>query len=57
MDKVSFVKRFEPWGWVVGSGVYIDDVNAVVQHNALIMSGGSAVLAAVLLIISAALSG
>ena len=23
--KLSFVKRFEPWGWVVGSGIYMDE--------------------------------
>lgn len=28
VDKVSFVKKFQPWGWVIGSGVYIDDVKA-----------------------------
>lgn len=22
-----FVKLFEPWGWIVGTGIYIDDVN------------------------------
>ena len=27
--KVSFVKGFAPWGWVVGSGIYIDDVDAI----------------------------
>jgi methyl-accepting chemotaxis protein len=26
VDKVSFVTGFEPWGWVIGSGVYIDDL-------------------------------
>lgn len=26
--KLSFVKKFEPWRWVIGSGVYIDDVDA-----------------------------
>ena len=26
--KLSYVKRFEPWNWVVGSGIYIDDVEA-----------------------------
>lgn len=26
--KLSYVKKFEPWGWVVGSGIYIDDVAA-----------------------------
>ena len=26
--KISFVKGFVPWGWVVGSGIYVDDVQA-----------------------------
>jgi methyl-accepting chemotaxis protein len=26
--KLSFVKKFEPWGWVIGSGVYIDDLRS-----------------------------
>ena len=26
--KTSYVKLFEPWGWVIGSGVYIDDMQA-----------------------------
>jgi methyl-accepting chemotaxis protein len=25
--KISFVKLFDKWGWVLGSGIYIDDVN------------------------------
>ncbi|MEB0040628.1 MULTISPECIES: methyl-accepting chemotaxis protein [unclassified Pseudomonas] len=28
VEKTSFVQLFEPWGWVVGSGVYIDDLQA-----------------------------
>ena len=28
LDKISYVKRFAPWGWVVGSGLYIDDLQA-----------------------------
>ncbi|MDD0837303.1 methyl-accepting chemotaxis protein [Curvibacter sp. HBC61] len=28
VDKVSYVKGFEPWGWIVGSGIYIDDLRA-----------------------------
>jgi methyl-accepting chemotaxis protein len=24
--KISYVKKFEPWGWVLGSGLYVDDV-------------------------------
>nr|WP_095147790.1 methyl-accepting chemotaxis protein [Pseudomonas sp. Irchel s3a18] len=26
VQKTSYVKLFEPWGWVIGSGVYIDDM-------------------------------
>lgn len=28
VQKTSYVKLFEPWGWVIGSGVYIDDMQA-----------------------------
>ena len=26
--KVSYVAGFAPWGWVIGSGIYLDDVDA-----------------------------
>lgn len=26
--KISYVKGFAPWGWIVGSGIYLDDVDA-----------------------------
>ncbi|KEX90449.1 methyl-accepting chemotaxis protein [Pseudomonas umsongensis] len=26
VEKVSYVELFKPWGWIVGSGIYIDDV-------------------------------
>ena len=26
--KLSFVKRFDPWGWVIGTGIYPEDVKA-----------------------------
>ena len=29
--KTSYVQLFEPWGWVIGSGVYIDDMQAEFQ--------------------------
>ncbi len=27
VPKLSFVTGFEPWGWVVGTGVYVDDLD------------------------------
>ena len=28
LPKISYAKSFEPWGWWLGTGVYIEDVNA-----------------------------
>lgn len=33
VEKISFVKLFKPWGWIVGSGVYVDDVDAIVWER------------------------
>jgi len=32
VDKVSYVMGFEPWGWVIGSGIYVDHVLAHAQR-------------------------
>jgi len=34
-EKLSYVKKFEPWGWVIGSGIYVDDVNSKFWQMAL----------------------
>ncbi|MDT8905620.1 MULTISPECIES: methyl-accepting chemotaxis protein [Pseudomonas] len=28
VGKTSYVTLFQPWGWIIGSGVYVDDVQA-----------------------------
>ena len=33
--KLSYVKAFPSWGWVVGSGVYVDDIDAAFNDAAL----------------------
>jgi methyl-accepting chemotaxis protein len=50
VDKVSFVKAFEPWGWVVGSGIYVDNVDAVITARIVKAGIGAAVLAGLLLL-------
>ena len=52
VDKISYVKAFAPWGWVIGSGVYVDNVNAVIQARVVTASAGAAVLSALLLLAS-----
>ncbi|MCJ2107379.1 cache domain-containing protein [Methylobacterium sp. E-041] len=47
VDKISFVKRFEPWGWIIGSGVYADDTLAHLKALVIKLSlglGGIALL-------------
>lgn len=31
--KMSYVKKFAPWGWVIGSGVYIDDLESQFKED------------------------
>ena len=28
VPKVSYVQGFSPWGWIIGTGIYVDDVHA-----------------------------
>ena len=46
--KESYVKLFKPWGYVVGTGVYIDDLN----QKVLAAVGPTALLALVILIVA-----
>lgn len=32
VPKVSYVQAFTPWGWIIGSGVYINDVQAEISE-------------------------
>ena len=47
-EKLSYVKKFEPWGWVLGSGIYIDDVDQKFWELAL--QFGSMVLVVMLIL-------
>ena len=33
VDKLSYIQAFEPWDWVIGSGIYVDDIRAVTRHR------------------------
>ncbi|MGE5145687.1 MAG: methyl-accepting chemotaxis protein [Candidatus Eiseniibacteriota bacterium] len=46
--KISFVKGFTPWGWIVGTGLYLDDVDAAFWAEVK-QAGGIALVVAMLL--------
>jgi PAS domain S-box-containing protein len=31
VPKISYVKGFTPWGWIIGTGVYIEDIKAEIS--------------------------
>jgi PAS domain S-box-containing protein len=31
LPKISYVKGFTPWGWIIGTGIYVDDVKAEIE--------------------------
>ena len=56
VQKTSYVKLFEPWGWVIGSGVYIDDMQLEFRsqvREASLVGLGIALLMALLVMLIA----
>jgi len=49
VPKVSYVKGIPAWGWIVGSGVYVDNVDAVLASRALSFGGAAFVVFLILL--------
>ena len=45
--KISYVQAFAPWGWVIGTGVYLDDVHDAFINSTMVL--GSVVLVILLL--------
>ena len=34
VDKISYVKGFSPWGWIIGSGIYLDTLDTLFAQQA-----------------------
>jgi len=53
--KLSYVKGFEPWGWIIGTGIYIEDVRQKIRrlshHLTLVSLGILAGISALLLFV------
>lgn len=50
--KVTYVRKFEPWGWIVGAGVYVDDVDRQVGVVFAGLLGGALLVSVLVLILS-----
>lgn len=53
VPKISYVKIFTPWGWVIGTGIYLDDVEkeiSTISSTIIKMSSAITLLIVLLLI-------
>src|SRR5688572_8349462 len=44
VPKLSYVAGFEPWGWIVGTGIYVDDIDATVRSEAITVGWQTALI-------------
>ncbi|WP_439850854.1 methyl-accepting chemotaxis protein [Pseudomonas syringae] len=49
VKKTSYVQLFQPWGWILGSGVYVDDVAA--EFKAQLLNAGIFIAGIVLVMV------
>ena len=52
VPKLSYVRLFEPWNWIIGTGIYIEDVRTEIRRmefRALIISGIIGIIIMILL--------
>lgn len=52
VEKISYVKGFEQWQWILGSGIYLDDVDAQFKTEATRLISISAVIIVLCLLLS-----
>lgn len=49
LPKLTFVRAFSPWGWIVGTGVYVDDVND--EFVSIVIKKGIGILAMIIIMV------
>ncbi len=52
VPKLSYVKGFEPWGWIIGTGIYIEDVQERIDAIILRLNYALAVILFIVAILS-----
>lgn len=52
VQKTSYVKGFTPWGWVIGSGIYLDDIDAIFWEKSTQLLTIVAIILAMMMLLS-----
>lgn len=53
VPKLSYVRGFTPWGWIIGSGLYLNDVDAEIARGTRHLLSISAAISALLAVLLA----
>ena len=58
VPKLSYVAAFQPWGWVIGTGIYVDDVDRIVadRRDAALVQIGVAVVVMIVVLVMVVLA-
>ena len=51
--KESYIRLFEPWGWIIGTGIYVNDVQAEIEdlRNYIVIISGVIIITVLLLLL------
>ena len=52
VPKLSYVELFQPWGWIIGTGIYIDDVDAAMRKIQISIGSGLLVILGITFLLS-----
>ena len=50
--KLSYVAEFAPWQWIIGTGVYINDVDSLIAERTIVLMGSALGIAFLTIIIT-----
>lgn len=56
VSKLSYVKGFAPWGWIIGTGIYLDDIDAIFRQTAWTFAWLCLAVVVLVVVISLAIS-
>ena len=52
IEKISYVKGFTPWKWVIGTGIYIDDVKTTLWSSTQNLLKNAVIIALLIIVLS-----
>lgn len=52
VEKISHVRLYQPWGWIIGTGIYVDDANQAFWQEAGRLIGIALVIVALLTLLN-----